>query len=65
MAVAIHSSIHSLVVFIVMGAMDQYLGEPAEVAREKERERSAGLAALKGCGFAAEDQRTALRRLCR
>ncbi|CAM9500221.1 unnamed protein product [Scytosiphon promiscuus] len=42
----------------------QYLGEPAEVAREKERERSAGLAALKGCGFAAEEQRRALQRLC-
>lgn len=43
----------------------QYLGEPAEVAKEKERERSAGLAALRGCGFAAEEQRAALRRLCR
>lgn len=43
----------------------QYLGEPAEVAREKERERSAGMAALKGCGFEAEEQRVALKRLCR
>lgn len=43
----------------------QYLGEPAEVAREKERERLAGMVALKGCGFAAEEQRIALRRLCR
>ncbi|CAM9362910.1 unnamed protein product, partial [Ectocarpus sp. 4 AP-2014] len=42
----------------------QYLGEPAEVAREKERERSAGMLALNSCGFAAEEQRRALKRLC-
>lgn len=43
----------------------QYLGEPAEVAREKERERSAGREALRACGFQAEEQRNVLQRLCR
>ncbi|CAM9642882.1 unnamed protein product, partial [Sphacelaria rigidula] len=43
----------------------QYLGEPAEVAREKERERNLGREALRACGFMVEEQRYALHRFCR
>lgn len=35
------------------------------MAREKERERSAGRDALRWCGFVAEEQRHVLQRLCR
>lgn len=49
---------------LAISSFAQYVGEPAEVAREKERERHAGREALKACGFMAEEQRYALQRLC-
>ncbi|CAM9251318.1 unnamed protein product [Discosporangium mesarthrocarpum] len=42
----------------------QFVGEPAEVAREKEREKNAGKEALKGCRFNPQEQRSILRRWC-